>query len=371
MTLPRIPFLDVGASYRELREEIDAAVLDTLASSRYLLGERVARFERAFAEYCGTRHCVGVNSGLDALHLLLRACGIGPGDEVIVPAYTFIATWLAVSHAGARPVPVDVNPRTFNLDSELIEAAVTDKTRAVIAVHLCGQPADMEAIAAVARRHDLLVIEDAAQAHGAFYKGKRTGSFGRAAAFSFYPGKNLGAFGDAGAVTTDDDKIARNLRALANYGSETKYQHPAKGWNSRLDEVQAAILQVKLKHLNAWNVRRHAIANRYLQDIANSRVDLPFCPDRCDPVWHLFEIRSRERSRLQAHLSSQGVQTLIHYPIAPFDQSAYARLSSQAARWPVAQRLSQELLSIPIGPHLSMADCDHIIKAVNDFEAIS
>jgi len=354
-----------------LRPEIDNAVLDTLGSYRYLQGERVARFERAFARYCGTEHCVGVNSGLDALHLTLRACHIGPGDEVIVPAYTFIATWLAVSHTGARLVPVDVDPRTFNLDPGLIQTVVTEKTRAIIAVHLCGQPADMDAINAIARQHDLLVIEDAAQAHGAIYAGKRTGSLGHTAAFSFYPGKNLGAFGDAGAVTTNDEKIAGRVRALANYGSETKYHHPTIGWNSRLDEMQAAILQVKLPHLDEWNLRRRAIAGRYLQDIKHNQINLPSNPERCEPVWHLFEVRTTERSRLQAHLARRGVQTLIHYPIAPFHQTAYAQFGKQAVRWPVAQKLSEELLSLPMGPHLSTADCDHIINTINGFEADS
>ncbi len=365
-----VDFLNVKGTYPELKQAIDAAVAGVLCSGKYLLGENVAAFESEFAAYCGVKHCVGVNSGLDALHLLLRACGIGRGDEVIVPAFTFIASWLAVSHTGAQPVPVDVSERTFNVEPARIAEAVTERTRAIMAVHLFGQPAEMAEIHRIARRHDLLVIEDAAQAHGAISHGRRVGVLGDAAAFSFYPGKNLGAVGDGGAITTDNAEIAGKIRALANYGSVTKYHHPIKGWNSRLDEIQAAILRVKLPHLDNWNSRRAEVARSYLTGIKNEWISLPGVPEGTEPVWHLFVVRSRHRGELQAHLKKKGIESLIHYPLNPFEQEAYGEFTTSQEKWPVSRKLAREVLSIPIGPHLSSDDQSSVVDAMNSFKVI-
>ena len=353
--MTRIPFLDAGRSYLELREEIDAAVGRMLASGRYILGEELEAFESEFAEYCGTKHCVGVGNGLDALHLVLRAYGIGPGDEVIVPAHTFIATWLAVTCAGAKPVPVETgNDTAYTISPERIEVAITPRTRAIIPVHLYGRPADMKPIMRIAARNGLKVIEDAAQAHGARYHGRRAGSLGDAAAFSFYPAKNLGAFGDGGAITTADRELAAKMRSLRNYGSSAKYVHDIVGLNSRLDPLQAAILRVKLRHLDEWNGRRLSLVECYRCNLVASAVVLPAETAGFESVYHLFVIRAAGRDALQAGLKEAGIETLSHYPIPPHKQGAYSFMHS--LHLPVAERLAGEVLSLPMGPHLSLDD---------------
>ena len=359
-----VPFLDLSAPWRELHDELDAAWRRVMASGWYILGQEVAAFEEEFAAYCGVRHCIGVGNGLDALHLILRGYGIGPGDEVIVPANTYIATWLAVTYAGATPVPVEPDETTYNLDPELVEAAVTPRTKAIMPVHLYGQPADMDPIRAVARRHGLKVIEDAAQAHGARYRGRRCGSLGDAAGFSFYPGKNLGALGDGGAVTTDDEELAGRLRTLRNYGSSRKYVNEVAGFNSRLDELQAALLRVKLARLDEWNDRRRAVAAAYLDALAGGGLLLPAVPGWADPVWHLFVIRSPDRDALTAHLDRCGIGWLVHYPLPPHRQDAYRDLGYGAGSFPLAERLSREVLSLPMGPHLTSGERARVIAAL-------
>ena len=362
-----VPFLDLKSSYQELKLELDAAYRRVMTSGWYILGEEVEAFEQEFAAYVGVQHCIGVGNGLEALHLILRAYGIGPGDEVIVPANTYIATWLAVSYAGATPVPVEPVERTYNIDPTLIEAAITSRTRAIIAVHLYGQTADMAPINEIARRYGLKVIEDAAQAHGARYKGRRAGSLGDAAGWSFYPGKNLGAFGDAGAVTTDDGDLARRVRSLRNYGSHVKYYNEVKGFNSRLDPLQAAFLRVKLAHLDAWNQRRTVIAVRYLEALADLPLTLPHVPAWAEPVWHLFVVRHPERDRLQRHLADQGIGTLIHYPVSPHLQNAYADMGLPEGTFPVTEAIHREVLSLPMGPHLSPDEQAYVIDCVRSF----
>lgn len=348
-----IPFLDLKAAYLELKSEIDAAVARVLDSGWYILGEEVEAFETEFAGYCGSRHCVGLANGLDALHLALRALDIGPGDEVIVPSNTYIATWLAVSQCGATPVPVEPDPLTHNIDPARIEAALTPRTRALMPVHLYGQPADLDPILAVARRHGLRVIEDAAQAHGARYRGRRIGAHGDVVAWSFYPGKNLGAFGDAGAATTDDAAIADRLRVLRNYGSRVKYVNDEAGWNSRLDPLQAAALRVKLRHLDDWNARRRALAAAYDAALAGVALQRPQVPDWVEPVWHLYVVQLERRDAVQRVLAERGIGSLIHYPIPPHRQQAYAGAAIAAGSLPLAERLAERVLSLPMGPQLA------------------
>ncbi len=303
----KVPFLDLSSPYTELKEELDAAYLRVMGSGWYILGREVQAFEEEFAAYCGAEHCVGVGNGLEALHLILRAYGIGEGDEVIVPANTYIATWLAASYAGARPVPVEPDERTYNLDAGLVEAAITPRTRAIIAVHLYGQPADMDPINEVASRYGLKVIEDAAQAHGARYKGRPAGALGDAAGFSFYPGKNLGAVGDGGAVVTDDAVLADGVRVLRNYGSRVKYHNEVRGFNSRLDELQAALLRVKLTRLDEWNARRKALAARYAEALRGvPDLTLPSEPEWAEPVWHLFVARIHDATTCGSTLRARG-----------------------------------------------------------------
>lgn len=363
-----IPFLDLKATYTELKDELDAAYERTLSSGWYILGEEVEAFEADWARYCGTKYCIGVGNGLDALHLIVRALDIGPGDEVIVPSNTYIATWLACSYAGAMAVPVEPDPRTYNLDPDRIEAAITPRTRAIMPVHLYGQPADMDAINAVAQRHNLKVIEDAAQAHGAHYKGRPVGSLGAAAGWSFYPGKNLGAIGDGGAVTTNDAELAEKIRMLRNYGSRVKYYNEVKGYNSRLDPLQAAFLGVKLKHLDEWNARRQIIARQYVAGL--SRVPdliVPQVPDWAEPVWHLFVVRHPQRAALQQHLHAANIGTLIHYPVPPHLSQAYQDAGWPAGSFPLAEQMAQAVLSLPIGPHLSPGECEVVIDEVARF----
>lgn len=364
--MKKIPFLDLKALYLELKEELDAAYRRVMESGWYILGEEVEAFEQEFADYCGVKHCIGVGNGLDALHLIIRAMEIGPGDEVIVPANTYIATWLAVTYAGATPVPVEPDERTYNINPNRIEEAITPRTRAILPVHLYGQPADMDPILEIAKRHNLKVIEDAAQAHRARYKGKRTGGLGDAAGFSFYPGKNLGALGDGGAVTTNDNVLMDRIRALRNYGSRVKYHNEVKGFNSRLDELQAAFLRVKLPKLDEWNERRKIISDLYLKGMADiPDLTLPYIPDWAEPVWHLFVVRTSERDQLQKHLADQEIQTLIHYPVPPHKQGAYKELNHLVL--PISERIHREVLSLPMGPAMADADTGHVTKAVRRF----
>lgn len=360
-----VPFLDLKAPYAELRDEMDASVRRVLESGRYLLGEETEAFEREFASYTGAAHCVGVSNGLDALHLVLRAWDVGPGDEVIVPSNTYVATWLAVSYAGATPVPVEPDERTYNVDPNRIEAAVTPRTKVILPVHLYGQPADMDAILGIAKRHGLKVLGDAAQAHGATIRGRKVGTLGDAAAWSFYPGKNLGALGDAGAVTTNDPALATRIRTLANYGSQRKYHNLEKGFNCRIDELQAALLRAKLPHLDEWNARRARVAAIYRDTIRSESIGVPYVPDWAGPVWHLFVIRSRRREAVQQALTDAGIGTLIHYPIPPFEQPAYREFAGRAPEWPIATELSRELLSIPIGPHVTPEQAGYVAEVLN------
>lgn len=361
-----VPYLNLNPVYDDLRAELDAAYHRVMHSGRYLLGPELEQFESAFASYCGAAHCVGVANGLDALHLILRAYGIGPGDEVLVPTHTFIATWLAVSYAGATPVPVEPDPQTFNIAPSRIEPAITPRTKAIMPVHLYGQPADMDPILALARRHNLKVIEDNAQAHGARYKGRRTGSLADAAATSFYPAKNLGAFADGGAVTTNDAALAERLRALRNYGSQKKYDHACLGFNSRLDELQAAFLRVKLAHLDEWNARRRNLACRYLNELSGvPSLQLPFVPEWAEPVWHIFPVRHARRDQLQSSLANAGVGTLIHYPIPPHLSGAYARAADKPNHFPIAEEIAKTELSLPLHPHLQPQQQDFVIEALH------
>jgi dTDP-4-amino-4,6-dideoxygalactose transaminase len=362
-----IPFLDLKTPHAEIREALQAAFTRVLDSGWYIQGEALAKFEQDFAAYCGAEHCIGVANGLDALHLILRAYGIGPGDEVIVPSNTFIATWLAVSHAGARPVPVEPDDGTFNIDPARIEQAVTPRTRAIIPVHLYGQPADMDAINAIAARHGLKVIEDAAQAHGARYKGRRAGALGDAAGFSFYPGKNLGALGDGGAVTTNDPVLAERIRMLGNYGSRTKYRNELQGFNSRLDELQAAFLSEKLAKLDEWNARRARVAAIYQERLRDSALRVPVVPHWAEPVWHLYVVRSGSRDALQSHLAARGIGSLVHYPIPPHLQGAYAMAGWREGDWPLSERMHREVLSLPMGPTLSEEEAEKVAEAVLAF----
>lgn len=362
----KVIFLDLKTPHIELREELETAFDRTLNSGWYIQGNELKQFEKEFAEYCEADHCIGVGNGLDALHLILRAYEIGEGDEVIVPSNTYIATWLAASYAGARPIPVEPDERTYNIDPALIEAAITSRTKAIIAVHLYGQPADMDAINIIARKHNLKVIEDAAQAHGARYKGKRVGTLGDAAGFSFYPGKNLGAIGDGGAVTTNDAELAKKIRVLGNYGSQVKYHNEVKGYNSRLDELQAAFLRAKLQKLDEWNERRKVIAAEYLSQLKDCNLILPFVPDWADPVWHLFVVRRQQRDGLQKQLSDAGVGTMIHYPIPPHLQPAYSELDYKQGDFPVSEAIHSEVLSLPMGPALNDAQVIQVVNAIRD-----
>ena len=364
-----IPFLDLKAPHVELRAEIDAAIARVVDSGWYVLGPEVEAFEAEYAAWCEARHAVGVANGLDALHLALRALNVGPGDEVIVPSNTYIATWLAVSQCGATPVPMEPDPATHNLDPALIEAAITPRTKVILPVHLYGQPADLDPILAIARKHGLRVLEDGAQAHGARYKGRRLGSHGDAVAWSFYPGKNLGALGDGGAVTTNDAELAERIRVLRNYGSRVKYVNELRGFNSRLDPLQAAVLRVKLAHLDDWNARRKAIAAQYRVGLADCGLGLPQVPAFADPVWHLFVVRHPRRDELQKRLAERGVGSLIHYPIPPHRQTAYADAGFAPGDFPLANMQAEQVLSLPMGPHLSRADADEVVQRVREAAA--
>jgi dTDP-4-amino-4,6-dideoxygalactose transaminase len=366
-----VPFVDLQAQYRAIKAEIDAALQRVLDTSAFILGREVEAFERAFAEYVGARECVGVSNGTAALHLALAACGVGAGDEVIVPANTFFATPEAVSAAGATPVFVDCDPVTYNLDPAKMERAVSERTRAVIPVHLYGQPADLDAVSEVAGRHGLTVIEDAAQAHGALYKGRRVGALARAGCFSFYPGKNLGAYGEGGAVVTDDPEVARRVRLLRDHGSLVKYRHEIVGYNSRLEGIQAAVLGVKLKHLDGWNAlrRRHAARYRELLGALEEAgaLSLPREADYAEHVYHLFVVQTSARDSMQRFLAGAGVQTGVHYPAPPHLQPAYAALGHREGDFPEAERQSRRVLSLPMFAELTERQLAYVAHAVEDF----
>lgn len=361
-----IPFLDLRAAYLELKPEIDAAVARVLDSGWYIGGAEVDAFEAEFAAYCEARHAVGVANGLDALHLALLALGVKAGDEVIAPSNTYIATWLAISRCDAVVVPVEPDERTYNIDPARIEAAITPRTRVILPVHLYGQPADLDPILAIARKHGLAVLEDAAQAHGARYKGKRVGAHGDAVAWSFYPGKNLGALGDGGAVTTNDPALADRIRLLRNYGSREKYVNDVQGFNSRLDPLQAAVLRVKLAHLDEWNARRRAVAESYREGLAGADLVLPHVPEWAEPVWHLYVVRSARRDLLQRALTAAEVGTLIHYPIPPHLQQAYRDAGWPPGAFPLAEKLADKVLSLPMGPHSTKEQSTAVVSAIRE-----
>ena len=358
-----IPFLDLKAPYLELKHALDEAIARVVSSGWFIGGPEVEKFEVEYANYCSTSHAVGVANGLDALHLALRAMDVGPGDEVIVPSNTYIATWLAVSQCGAKPVPVEPDARTYNINPNLLEAAITPRTKVILPVHLYGQPADMDPILAVARKHGLRVLEDGAQAHGARYKGRRLGGHGDAVAWSFYPGKNLGAMGDGGAITTNDAQLADRIRVLRNYGSRVKYVNEIQGYNSRLDPLQAAILGVKLAHLDEWNARRNAVAVHYQHELVGCGFTLPFVPRWAEPAWHLYVVLSPQRDALQKALTNTGISTLIHYPIPPHLQGAYAALKLGKGTFPISERIHNEVLSLPISPSMKLEEAGQVVDA--------
>ena len=362
--LPKVPFLDLADSYRRSGPEIDAALLRVASSGRYIGGDELARFERSWADVCGAEHCVGVGNGLDALHLALLALGVAPGDEVIVPSNTFIATWLAVTRCGGTLVPVEPVAATYNMDPSRVEQAITSRTKVILPVHLYGQPADMTAICTVARRHGLRVLDDCAQAHAARWDGKPVGSLADCSAWSFYPGKNLGAMGDGGAITTNDQQLAQRIRMLGNYGSRQKYRNELRGYNSRLDEMQAAVLSAKLLKLFDDSAQRARIACRYLEELSGTGVTLPLVAQHAVPVWHLFVIRHPARDLLQQRLAEEGIETLIHYPIAPHLQPAYSSLGFAKGSFPLSEAIHQEVLSLPIWPGMPDGQVDRVIAAV-------
>jgi len=350
-----IPFLDLKTQYDELKKEIDSAYKNVMNSGWYILGDEVSNFEKEFANYCGVNHCIGVANGLEAMFLVLKAWNIGPGDEVIVPSNTYIATWLSVSHTGATPVPVEPLEETHNIDPSKIEEKITDRTKTILPVHLYGQPVDMDEISKISKIFGLKILEDSAQAHGVSYKGKKTGNLGDAAGFSFYPTKNLAAFGDGGAVTTNDKELAQNIRILRNYGSIKKNVNELMGFNSRLDELMAAILRVKLRYLDKWNQRRKEIAEWYIENLPNkfSDLKLPLVPDWAEPCWHQFVVCSSNRDFVQKKLKENGVDTLIHYPNPPHLQQAFRYLNFNTGSFPIAEKLASEVLSLPMGIHLT------------------
>ncbi|MCV7398952.1 DegT/DnrJ/EryC1/StrS family aminotransferase [Mycobacterium fragae] len=363
-----VPFLDVPAAMRELEAPTLAAIERVVRSGWYVRGEETAAFEREFAAFTGAKHAVGVGSGLDAIALALQALGIGPGDEVVVPSNTFIATWIAVARIGAVPVGVEPIVGQWNIDPARVGDAITPRTRALVPVHLFGQPADLAELLAVARKHGLAVVEDAAQAHGARYNDRRIGAHGHAVAWSFYPSKNLGAVGDGGAVTTDDLGVAARVRSLGNYGSSKKFVHDVLGANSRLDEVQSAVLRIKLQHLDGWNTRRRTIAKRYTQELADiPGLRLPDVAPGREHVWHLYVVDHDSRDELQKHLATKGIQTLVHYPIPPHLSGAFASLGLTEGTFPITEEAAKTHLSLPIGPHMSEENVTRVIDACRSF----
>jgi|688.fasta_scaffold264600_2 dTDP-4-amino-4,6-dideoxygalactose transaminase len=386
----RVPFQDFRAAYHELKDEFDVAYHRFMESGWFVLGKETIGFEEEYASYCESSHCVGVANGLDALRLALLAIGVGPGDEVIVPSNTYIATWLAVTQIGAIPVPVEPDSATFNINPTLIEESVSSRTKVLLAVNLYGQPCDYFAILEIASKHGIKVVIDNAQAQGARYQGRRVGGIADIECHSFYPSKNLGAYGEAGAITTNDVNLADKVRILRNYGSRVRYHNEVVGYNSRIDELQAAFLRVKLPKLDEWNARRAAVAKQYvealmLQTQANSSLDTEICkahnsnlkivlpqvPDWAEPVWHLFVIRHPERDLLQKHLTEQGIQTIIHYPIPPHRSGAYADaiLKIGQSKLPVAEQMANEVLSLPVGPHMPGWHVDAVVAALRNFRS--
>lgn len=359
-----IPFLDLHASYKELEVEIDSAVKRVLNSGFYVLGPEVEKFESEYAQFCDANYCVGVGNGLDAIYISLKALGVGVGDEVLVPTNTYIATWLAVSQCGAKPVPVEPSIDSYNIDPSLITKAVTNKTKAIIAVHLYGRPAPLDEILGIAKQFDLKVIEDAAQAHGAVYKDKKIGGHSDMVTWSYYPGKNLGAFGDGGAITTNNEGLAKKAAVMRNYGSERKYVNDVKGLNSRLDPLQAAILRVKLSKLDEWNARRTEIAKTYDDAFGSAGFYIPKQGSGCRSSWHLYVLRHSKRNDIVKALDGLGVSALIHYPIPPHLQKAYSSLGYVRGDYPIAEKLSDEVFSLPIGPHLSAENMHRVIESV-------
>lgn len=364
------PYLDLKPLYQEIKAEIDEAVEQCISAGYYINGPNCTAFETEFSNYCNTDGCVGVGNGLDALHLTLRAWNIGPGDEVIVPSNTYIATWLAVTMTGADVVPVEPDITTFNIDPNRIMAAITPRSKAIIPVHLYGHPADMDPIMEIADSNGLKVLEDAAQAHGAYYETRPVGSLGHAAAWSFYPGKNLGAFGDGGAVTSNDTQLIERVRRLGNYGSSEKYVNQEAGFNSRLDELHAAILRVKLKRLNSWNELRKQIAQRYITEIENKIISLPRAKHWASPVWHVFPVLLDKRDLLKEHLEKEGIGSMIHYPIPPHQQEAYQHLGLSTGAYPISEHIHESELSLPMYPHMDKQNVDAVIEAVNSFSSI-
>ena len=362
-----VPFLDLKASYQELKIPIDEAVARVLNSGWYVLGDEVEQFEERFAAYCGASFCIGVGNGFDALELSLRALDIGPGDEVIVPANTYIATWLAVSAVGATCVPVEPEATGCNIDIDRIEEVISPKTQAILPVHLYGHPVNMERINLIAKTHGLKIVEDCAQAHGARWQNTFVGSTADLGAYSYYPSKNLGALGDGGGVVTSDAELARKLRQLRNYGSTEKYRNDVRGINSRLDPIQAAILNVKLDHLDAWNNRRTIIAERYLESFNGIPVTPTYKPEGGESVWHIFSLETENRDELIQHLGQAGVSTLIHYPVPPHLSAAYVEEGFNELSFPITEKKAKELLSLPIGPHLSEEQTTHVIAEVEKF----
>ncbi|MBK6707521.1 MAG: DegT/DnrJ/EryC1/StrS family aminotransferase [Sphingomonadales bacterium] len=359
-----VKFLDLKASFEEVQTEIADAVLATLQSGQYIGGPEVELFESEFAAYVEADHCVGVANGMDAIFLALKALGIGPGDEVIVPSNTFIATWLAVTQCGAVPVAVEPDDQTYNINPALIEDAVTERTTAIVPVHLYGLPADLDPILAIARKHGLRVIEDAAQAHGARYKGRRIGSHGDIVTWSFYPGKNLGAFGDGGAISTNDSELADRIEMLRNYGSRQRYYNEAVGYNSRLDSLQAAALRVKLRYLDMWNERRRVLANIYSEALRETSLRLPVLPSWAEPVWHLYCVRHIQRDGLREYLSAREIETLIHYPVPPHRQKAFEHMNIGEGAFPITEAMAAQLISLPIGPTMKAHDARRVANEI-------
>jgi dTDP-4-amino-4,6-dideoxygalactose transaminase len=361
-----IPFVDLKKQYCSIRQEVDAAVFSVLESSQFILGREVEAFEEEFARWTGSRFSVALNSGTSALHLALLAAGIGPGDEVITVPFTFVATTAAIVYCGARPVFVDIDPLTYTMAAEQIEAAITPRTRAILPVHLYGHPADMDPILAIAKRHGLVLIEDAAQAHGAEYKGRRVGTLGAIGCFSFYPGKNLGAYGEGGAVTTDDPEMNRKIRMLRDWGAERKYHHEIKGFNFRMDGIQGAILRVKLRHLDAWTDARRSHAESYSRFLGHAGLDVPNVMPWARPVWHVYGIRAKNRAAIQEHLNSKGIQSNIHYPFPIHTLPAYSDLGYSEGAFPESEAASREELSLPLYPELEPQQIEQVCEAVQE-----
>lgn len=361
-----IPFLDLKAQHRQIRPKLDAAIARVVDSAQFILGPEVSAFEERFAEYCGTKHCIALNSGTSALHLALLAAGVGPGDEVITVSMTFVATTAAILYCGAKPVFVDVDPKTWTMDPALIEKAITPKTKAILPVHLHGLMADMDAIARIAREHRLIVIEDAAQSHGAEYRGRRAGSIGDIGCFSFYPGKNLGAIGEGGAIVSNNPELARRVALLRDWGQETKYHHVLPGYNFRMDGLQGAALNVKMDYIEAWTEGRRTAARKYDQLIAFDRCNRPSPPADCRHVYHVYAIEIDERDQVQKKLQAAGIGTGIHYPIPVHLQKAYSELGYRQGDLPVTERLANRFLSLPIYPELQPAQIAQVVDAVAD-----